>query len=391
MTEENKYRAGLDVIYLASCALNGIKPDASRVLGMDLTAVYKASARHSMQAITCFAIESLLVSDKDFSIDDKLLSEWKDAKNKAVRKLIFFDAEREKIFAFMNNHGIWHMPLKGVVLQKFYPKFGMRQITDNDILFDETFRKELRDYMESMGYECQAGGRTTHDVYKKAPVLNFEMHVSLYSPMVNDSWYDYYKNVKERLVNLGDCLYGFTDEDMYIYIISHNYKHYRFVGNGIRSLMDVYLLNKHLGQNLNREYITTELKKLEADEFEKDTRELSNKIFDPSFDLSELDEKGSEILAVTVLSGAYGTQERAVNTKLEGLKDSEGKVTTKVKMKYLLRNLFPDMEYYRELHPFFYKYRIFIPFFALYRIIRAPFRRWKYIKSVFFVLFGKKK
>lgn len=34
------------------------------------------------------------------------------------------------------------MPLKGILLKEMYPKIGMLQMADNDILYDKQYRKE---------------------------------------------------------------------------------------------------------------------------------------------------------------------------------------------------------------------------------------------------------
>lgn len=44
----------------------------------------------------------------------------------------------------MEQRGIWYLPLKGIILKEFYPSVGMRQMSDNDILFDEAFAEQVR-------------------------------------------------------------------------------------------------------------------------------------------------------------------------------------------------------------------------------------------------------
>lgn len=80
-----------------------------------------------------------------------------EAKSKAIRKNILLDTEREKIFEFLEQNKIWYMPLKGVILKELYPKIGMRQMSDNDILFDETYRKDIVRFMKNKGYHLKSG------------------------------------------------------------------------------------------------------------------------------------------------------------------------------------------------------------------------------------------
>ena len=88
------------------------------------------------------------------------------------------------------------MPLKGAVLKDLYPKHDMRQMADNDILFDVTCQKEIRDYFVSHGYEVISYAKGNHDVYEKPPVYNFEMHTALFGAGHNEVWAKYYENVK---------------------------------------------------------------------------------------------------------------------------------------------------------------------------------------------------
>ena len=52
-----------------------------------------------------------------------------------------------------------------------------------------------------------------------------------------------------------------SDEDFYIYITSHAYKHYSGSGTGLRTLMDFYAYLNAKGDTFNLDYIWTECKK----------------------------------------------------------------------------------------------------------------------------------
>ena len=72
------------------------------------------------------------------------------------------------------------MPLKGCILKEMYPDFSMRQMADNDILFDEKFRSAIRQYFIDHQYTVVSYLQVNHDAYEKPPVLNFEMHTALF-------------------------------------------------------------------------------------------------------------------------------------------------------------------------------------------------------------------
>lgn len=387
MTDETLMKNGGDLIYLAACALHGKLPEKDVVSRMDLPTVYKLSRRHSMQAITCMAIERFLSVNGGEGIDAELTCEWKAAKAKAIRKIVRFDMERERLFSYMEAEGIWHMPLKGVVFQHLYPKLGMRQITDNDILFDKTYREALRNHMVEDGYEIYSYGDRHHDVYMKEPIYNFEMHVSLYSEASKPAWAAYYETVKDRLIKDEGNAYGyhFSDEDFYIYIITHAYKHFVGAGNGIRFLMDIYVCTMKLGGKLDRAYVDRELEVLGVREFEEEMRRFADKLF--SADCRHinatpelLSEQEREWLLSCLDAGTFGTQKSFIEHRLDEIAGSQ-KVTKKTKLRYLMRRIFPDMNHYKYYFPFFYKHKLLLPIGWVYRLGRAIVRRHKLWRS----------
>ena len=54
----------MDVIYLASCAVNDTVPEKVRVEQMDLEAVYALGSRHMITAAVAFALETAGFKDK---------------------------------------------------------------------------------------------------------------------------------------------------------------------------------------------------------------------------------------------------------------------------------------------------------------------------------------
>ena len=310
-----------DMIYLAACGVNGIQPAADRVQGMDLEKLYRISHIHSIDALVGMVLEKTGI---------RLPKVWSEKIAKAVRKVILFDMERTKLFSFMEEKGIWYLPLKGVILKDYYPAVGMRQMSDNDILFDADFSAEVQAYMESQGYKAEEVGMGNHDVYRKEPVYNFEFHNALYGWPSEKSLIKYYSNIKERLILNDDSSYGyhFTDEDCYVYITSHAYKHYSGGGTGIRTLLDFYVYMKAKPE-LDFAYIEKECKVLGIADFEKRSRILCKKVFDAvslrEWDTleSQLSQEEVEMLAVYLSSGVYGTKERKIQNKVQKLKEDK--------------------------------------------------------------------
>lgn len=91
-------------------------PDPERVAGMDLDALYKLARRHMLAATVAPALKAAGVRDDRFA----------KALQRSVMKNVTMDAEMGVVFRALDAAGIWHMPLKGTVLQHLYPVRGMR-------------------------------------------------------------------------------------------------------------------------------------------------------------------------------------------------------------------------------------------------------------------------
>ena len=351
MTKE-EYRIAIeDVIYLTTCAVNGIVPDQKRTAGMNLSHVYIAAQRHLLTAAIGMALQAAGFHDAEIAQEMA----------KVQRKNALLDADRLALFARLEQAGIWYMPLKGSVLKEFYPKYGMRQMADNDILINADKAEEVKTIMESLGFTTEHFGKSNHDVYYKEPVSNFEIHTALFGPTHEEKIYQYYRNVKSRLVkdegNL--CGFHFTPEDFYLYMTAHEYKHFSGGGTGLRSFLDVYIFLKKYHSVLDMTYIESEAKKLGIEAFEKQSRNLAMHLYGGE----PLTETDKETLEYVAMSGVYGTVTHSMENKVKKLGGG-----MKGKIKYFLRRLVLPMDSIKTAYPFIYKHKILIPFFTIYRL-----------------------
>ena len=125
------------------------------------------------------------------------------AKERAIRKTMLLDAERGQILAELERLGIWYMPLKGSILKDYYPRYGMRQMGDNDILYDTDRQEDVVILMKERGYTVKCIDKNNQDDFLKLPVYNFEMHSVLCAKKSNAAWYAYYRGIKDRLLRDG--------------------------------------------------------------------------------------------------------------------------------------------------------------------------------------------
>lgn len=371
---ENSYA---DLLYLVSCEVNQIRPDIGRVKQMDLAMVHEKAKKHLLVSISYMGLEaSGVISDAEWkgSLSEETLTDlkkWKQEKEKGVRKNLLLDVERQKLTGYLEKEHIWYMPLKGSILKDLYPSDGMRQMADNDILFDASAQERVHEYFVQEGYEVVSYKKGNHDVYEKKPIYNFEMHTSLFGYVHDDVWRDYYQNVKERLIKDEGREYGhhFSDEDFYVYFVVHACKHHEGCGTGIRTLLDCYVYQKN--RTLDWSYIEGEAEKLDMAEFEKVLRSASRKLFSPDGGFDSLTEEEAALVEDHAVSGIYGNIKAGYSKKLQKIQKDGKTITTMTKLKYYLRRVFPEKDYYLSFHPTIYKLKFPIPFFIVYRIFKG--------------------
>ena len=348
-----------DMVYLVRCALDGRKPDMARIDAMDLDAVYQASQRHLLVSACATALESAGVHDEQFA------QAWA----KAVRKVALMDAERASVCRAMDAAGIWYAPLKGCILKDLWPAFGMRQMADNDILFDVSRAEDVRDIMESKGFTSADFGKSNHDVYFKKPVYNFEMHRGLFGKAYEPRVYAYYQDAKRLLVPDGESTCGMhlRDEDFYVYLIAHEHKHFSAGGTGLRSLADTYVWLRAKSDCMDWDYMATQLDMLGLTDFERDNRLLTTALFSGE----PLTQEQEDVLGYMADSGTYGTTSHKVSNQ----------VARYGRMGYLVHRAVPPLEFMQMLYPVLESHPVLLPVCWVWRLASAVVTKPKRVRE----------
>ena len=97
--------------------------------------LYELADDHMLSSTAGMALESAGVK-KDCCVQ---------AVAQAQRKNILLDVDRKKVLGELEKAGIWYMPMKGAILKDMYPRLGMRQMSDNDILVDNQRFGQIHD------------------------------------------------------------------------------------------------------------------------------------------------------------------------------------------------------------------------------------------------------
>ena len=369
------------LLYLMACALQGVSAREEILADVNLKQLLIMAGNHSVASMVCMALEKTTIFA---SADESTKKHWLEAKNKAIRKNMLLDAERKTILHELEIQGIWYMPLKGSILKDWYPKPGMREMADNDILFDYSGRKQVRELFQNRGYKTVSFRKGNHDTYEKPPIYNFEMHVSLFQ-WTYKKLNEQYENVKENLLPVDGTAYQFTftPEDFYVFALAHAYKHYCYSRTGIRTLTDIYVMNRHLSDLMDRDEVEKKLTHLGIAEYEQHNRMLAEKLFSSVRPLAEIEltEDEKEMLLYYCDMTTCRTGDDRVNNHLHELQENSEGITLWTKLKYCCVRLFPGKGFCKFDYPFVYKHPWTLPFFWVWRIVHKGITNRKKVKQ----------
>lgn len=361
-------KQGIEASYLAACALHDQMPVIAEDVEWDK--LFKFCKFHSITAIVAIALEMVW---KDHPADDSVMKPWRQARDQAIRKNILLNAERERILAHLESIGCWYMPLKGSLLQYDYPKFGMRQMSDNDILCDPAKTSEIRTFMLNSGYTCGQYLQGHHDEYSRKPVYNFEIHRRLFKPELAPLLAEYYADIRERcLKDEGNaCGYHMSRSDFYIYFTAHAFNHFQESGIGIRHLLDTFIFLGKYESQLNKDYVDQELEKLGALGFERWCARISRKLLSTPDRAPDFADEDWQLLDAFFCSGTHGIEAQLFRNAYA--KFSQG--GKRSKFRYFLNRMFPSAEFLSGVYPIVKRYKWLVPFIWIHRLVRSVFVR----------------
>lgn len=330
------------VIYLTSCAVNEEIPDKKLISDIDPEEVFKFANKHRISCCVAMALESAGIKTKETA---KAIAH-------AMRRNAIFEKSLEEVTARLDEAGIWYVPLKGIVLKKYYPNPFMREMVDHDILIDPSRAEDVKKIMEDLGFTTILFNKRYHDKYHKEPVLSYEMHTTLFAQQPGSKIYEYYRSRRDfsRL------------EDVYLYLVAHEYKHYSQRGTGLRSLLDIFLYLKK--EVLDWNYVEKEAAKLGIGEFEQNNRQLAASLFGGKRVTDE------QMLSYILSSGAGGTLTNLVANRMDKYGDSRIIYILK-RFKVPVRTSDPNYQVFASLYPEFYTNKMILPLLPFYRILRA--------------------
>lgn len=270
----------------------------------------------------------------------------------------------DKVCAAFEEHGIDYMPVKGTVLQPYFPSRELRTMGDADILIRMEQYEKIKPIMEQLGFVFAY--ESDHELVWKNKNLFLELHKRLI-PSYNRDYAAYYGDGWRlgRPEKEGACRYVMSNEDNMIYLLTHFAKHYRDGGVGIRHMLDLYVFSK-AHPDMDKAYMDRELKKLRLLEFYNNICDTLQVWFNdaPETEITDL------ITDVIFRSGEFGLSEDRIAAG--GLREmSDGKSAQKMRNKRVRSALFLPYDAMCEHFPVLKKWKILLPVMWIVRVFNV--------------------
>lgn len=240
-----------------------------------------------------------------------------------------------------------YIPLKGSVIRSFYPEEWMRTSCDIDILVkEEDLDRAVEEIGDKLGFSCK-GQRDYHDIslFSKTGT-HLELHFNIKENMPDidkllDKVWDYAEPQSQDSYH-----YEMTNEFLLFHNLAHMSYHVLNGGCGIRSFIDIFLLEKKL--EYNDELLCSLCCECGISAF----KEQIEKLVGVWFDNKEHDDVSLELEEYILSGGLYGN----LNTASAIMHEKAGG-----KWKYIASRVFQPYSILQEKYPVLRKHKWLMP------------------------------
>jgi len=348
---DNSYKFIIDCVACSLGSDNKLNIDNN----VDYMHVFKCSSAHSITPIVYDGIKKLGIV-----LPDEVEKVFSKKCRMYTMQYVMQDEQLCKLTDIFEKNKIKNMPLKGSILRKMYPRPELRTSSDLDILYDETYEERVAEILLGLGYKV--GEKAAKDTsYLLPPFVNVEMHCSLMGdhPELEGDFADVWDRVS--LVDGKEYTYAMSNEDFYVYMITHAAKHYLMGGIGIRFVIDAWVFNNYIGDRIDTNVVNERLAQLGVSVFNQKLISLANYWFNGS-DADEATKALGDFICDCNTFGA--TQNRVA-----------GQIASKGKIKFMLDRVFPQYDIMCSYYPKLKQNKVLLPYFWCKRIIRGAFNR----------------
>ena len=288
--------------------------------------------------------------------EGEIFRKFKNQFDMAIYRHIKREVTIEEIREILGRAQIPFVLLKGVVLMDLYPEPWMRTSSDVDVLIKEDDKSKAEQVFLEAGYKRDHEGR--YDISFFTPIhFHVELHYTTQEDYASTSHSQVMGKVWDCFVQKqnGTTEYAMLDEMFYFYHVAHMAKHFRNGGNGVRTIIDTWLLNHKVSFDKDKRNALLGEGGLQT--FDKRTRELADYWFSGIEPIEALDDFEDFIIN----GGIYGTSERNIAIR---------KRKTESKLKYFRKRIFLPYNEIKYSFPILKRAPFLLPFCWVIRWFR---------------------
>ncbi len=337
------------LLKLLSCVLNDNMPPKPNA-NMDWASVFLLAKAHSVAGMVYCAIKKLPMEDLP---PKEVLTDFKEYYEYQLMTDFNVDFETESILKEMASEKLYAMPLKGYILKHDYPIAAMRTMSDVDILYKESQKKQVKEFFINRGYKYEKRPDLEMD-FTKDEFNHYEVQANLVSS--ERIAYKYFSSIWDRVSFSNEFIGKMELEDFYLYLLEHLAYHFEHGGVGVRMFMDVYVFQKAHKADLDKEYVSKILRELRLDDFARKAEQMSYNWFSGETEPDTY----NDVTAFIVNSGTFGRAEFSIVGDTVKREEKSGKKATA--FGNLLHKLFPSYSYIANQYPKIKKCKFIYPF-----------------------------
>ena len=343
------------IFHLLASILKGTQPE-EKPEGVSFDEIFAIGKEHHIANMLYYAVEKL-----ENGPSDELNKEWAKKRDQGIVREFTQSYEYGIVSNLFVKNQVRFLPLKGILLKDLYPQRDMRSMSDIDILVDLENAGKAGAILKRLGYIPNIEEDEDHDGYLKKPHTYFEIHRSLFTHGGENS-YILFENAWEHATEVSPYIWHYDKTWFFIYLFAHFEKHYNFSGIGIRAVMDIWVYLNKYGNELDFDYIYSQLEKSGSAQLCRDIIGLT-KVW---FDGETWNDKYKQMTNYILDCGVYGNNiVKSYNTR-----QKQGK------FRHLIFRIFPSVKTLEPNYPILKKVPFLLPFIWIYRWFAAlTFRR----------------
>ncbi|MBE6720745.1 MAG: hypothetical protein E7571_08875 [Ruminococcaceae bacterium] len=330
------------LIHLIYCAIHDLQPE-EKPEQISFENVFLLGKEHEVGNIAFLSVEKL-----ENKPDAELYNEWQVFYYHSVQRDARQLAQYSDLCNLLSENKIRWTEAQGTVTKTYYPTHDSRMMSDIDLIVDVSSLGKIESLMVQRGYEVKKIHENELNVYPENET-EIEFHTEYFSEFYKGSLLRYSGAINspfDHAVQSEENEYKYVQSDTYYYLYSllHTIKHFEYAGCGIRRILDLYFVEKALGDKVDRKVINNALEQYGF-------AENANKLFKVERYWFEGEKPDSDLIETIIdilQSGNHGNSDIKLRNSLR--RDADDGMA-KAKLRRVKNFLFPSLEELYEGHP----------------------------------------